>query len=216
MAVHAACRHIFAAEAIRRASWCRKARPRAGTRFAAVSQHTTDRTRTARFKRTAAQIGPPARLRRDRASLGCGLGAPWEAPEQRGKAGVSARTVEPRRRCNRQSLYASMTHAGIETVREFRSRRSWRAAQGIPPQHAAAAPDQGREGRTQRSDAYLKRTGVQTLLASAAVLGQVLPEKIDAQPQGAVRFRFAVGPAAVPRERVIGAGILVYRHERIG
>ena len=41
-------------------------------------------------------------------------------------------------------------------------------------------------------------------------------EKIQGQPQRAIGLRLAVGSAAEPREGVIGAGILVDRHQRIG
>jgi hypothetical protein len=54
----------------------------------------------------------------------------------------SARTVEPRCRHQWHGLYASTTYARTITMREFRSRRPWRAAQGVPLLRASrvAAP----------------------------------------------------------------------------
>ena len=45
---------------------------------------------------------------------------------------------------------------------------------------------------------------------------EMLPEKLERQRQRALSLRLRIGLAAVAREGVIGTGIFVDRHQRIG
>jgi hypothetical protein len=47
-------------------------------------------------------------------------------------------------------------------------------------------------------------------------LAEMLAKEINCQCKGTIRFRLAVGLASEARESVIGAGVFMDRHERIG
>src|SRR3954469_19282769 len=51
---------------------------------------------------------------------------------------------------------------------------------------------------------------------SNIITAEVLVEKLHRQRQRPIRLRLGVGPAAVAGEGVVGAGIFVDRHQRIG
>jgi hypothetical protein len=75
--------------------------------------------------------GVPRRRTAPAAGLGAVLEPIWRRPALLAEDGVLGEDVEPHRWCYRRSLYASMMVARTELVREFRSRRPRRAAQGV-------------------------------------------------------------------------------------
>ena len=93
------------------------------------------------------------------------------------------------------------------------------AARWLDRQHPRRAAGMDRQGQARLGDRASRpgaRAAARLPFREKLISAQVLVEEIERQRQRAVGFRLAVGLAAEAREGVVGAGIFVDRHQRIG